>query len=46
VLRSIIVAVPSPYGLGYVLSRLRRSGFGAVYLGSAGNSSRLMIGNL
>ena len=37
-----IATVPSPTGLGYFLSRLRRSGFGAVDLGPARSSSQLM----
>ncbi len=32
VLRIMLATVPSPYGLGYVLARLRRCGFVAIDL--------------
>jgi len=55
VLRIMLATVPSPYGLGYVLARLRRSGFVARTswlrlcrdrFAYAGWSSRIMIGDL
>jgi hypothetical protein len=40
-----MVTFPNPYGLGYVLSRLRRFGIAVVDLGSESDSPRLVVGN-
>ena len=40
-----VVTVPNPSGLGYVVSRLRRSGFVPVVLEFSGCNSRLLICN-
>ena len=45
VLKIMIAIVPSPSGLGYDLSRLRRSGFIAVDWESSRGNSRPAIGN-
>jgi hypothetical protein len=39
-----VAAVPSPYGLGYDLSRLRRSGLRAVVFESSRGNARLVLG--
>jgi hypothetical protein len=44
VLRFLIAIGPSPYGLGYVLSRLRRSGFVVVDLESSRDDPCLGVG--
>jgi hypothetical protein len=41
-----MASVPSLYGLGYFVARLRRSGIIAVDLESSGGNSRLLAGNL
>jgi hypothetical protein len=45
VLRILVATVPSPPGLGYVLSRLRRHGHVAAELEISAGYSRLVFGN-